>query len=768
MTPIVSFAGRFVRTAALVIAMALVPAAAWAQQQVIRGIDVQGTQRIEPGTVLSYMYLRPGEIYSDAVADQSLKTLFATGLFADVKMSWDGSTLTVYVVENPIINQVDFDGNSKISNDDLLKEIQLKPRMVFTRTKVQADVQRIIELYRRSGRFAATVDPKIIQRPQNRVDLIFEISEGPTTGISRINFIGNRIFEDSELKDQLATVETRWWRFLNSNDNYDPDRLTFDREQLRRFYLRRGYADFRVIAAVAELTPDRRDFFLTFTLEEGPQYRFGNVEVSSTIRDLNPDTLRALVPIESGDVYNAELLDKSIESLTFAAGSSGYAFAEVRPRVKRDRDALTIDVIFQIEEGPRVYIDKINIVGNTRTLDRVIRREFRLVEGDAFNRVLVNRSRTRIRALGFFSKVEITEEPGSAPDRTVLTVSVEEQATGELSLGAGFSSTDAFVAEFSYTERNLFGRGQFLRTRLSLSNRQQQYDFRFTEPYLFDRPLSAGFDIYKIISDFKEADYRSDTTALGLRFGFPISEYGRVGMRYTYRLDELVAAAGAPLPVLLAQGDASTSVAGFTMVFDTRDDPIRPRAGLRFSFSQDFAGLGGDLKYLRTESSLKLFQGLPWDLVGTFGIDAGYITGYDGQDVRINERFFKGGATFRGFEQAGIGPRDIASVNSGALGGEAFAIGTFELLLPGILPDEFGIDTLLFTDVGTVGILSSASDICTSFSCIKDDLALRVSAGVSFNWQSPFGPVRVDIGQALLKEDYDKTEVIRFSAGTRF
>ncbi len=476
--------------------------------------------------------------------------MFATGLFADVKFNWDGSTLTVHVVENPLINQVVFEGNDKVSEKDLTKEVQLKPRTVFTRAKVQADVGRIIELYRRNGKFAATVDPQIIQRPQNRVDLIFSISEGPTTGVARIAFIGNKIFDDSTLKDQIATEESAWYKFLASNDNYDPDRLTFDREQLRRFYLKNGYADFRVVSAVAELAPDRENFYITFTVDEGPLYKFGKVVIQSNIKELQPSTLRSSVPIVDGSTYNAELVDKSIDALTNAAGNKGYAFAEVHPRIKRNRDNHTIDVVFEINQGARVYVEKINITGNTHTLDKVIRREFRLVEGDAFNRVLVDRSRTRIKGLGYFKDIDIKPVQGSAPDRTVLNVAVTEQSTGELSVGAGYSTESSFVGQFAYTQRNLFGRGEYLRASIEASGIEKNFSLSFTEPYFLDRPLAAGFDLYKIITDFQQVEYESDTTAAGVRLGFPTSEYGAVGLRYTFRVDDIKAFNGASVAIL--------------------------------------------------------------------------------------------------------------------------------------------------------------------------------------------------------------------------
>ncbi|MGZ5988255.1 MAG: outer membrane protein assembly factor BamA [Rhizomicrobium sp.] len=740
--------------------------------KIVQHIVVLGTQRIEPATVQSYISIREGDVYNEQTSDLALKTLYQTGLFADVRVKFDGSTLTVSVVENPIINQIELEGNSKVSQKDLEKEVQLKPRTVFTRSKVQADVQRIIELYRRNGKFAASVDPQIIQRPQNRVDLIFSFSEGPTSGVARINFIGNKVFDDATLKAQVATEESDWYKFLTTNDNYDPDRLTFDREQLRRFYVSHGYADFRVVSAVAELTSDRREFYITFTVDEGDKYKFGKVEIESGIRELSPSTLRPMVKIETGDVYNADLVQKSIDALTNAAGTKGYAFAEVHPRIRRDRDAHTIDVVLKIDQGPRVYIEKINIVGNNRTLDKVIRREFRLVEGDAFNRVLVDRSRTRIRGLGFFKDVTVKQSPGSQPDRTNLTVTVTEQSTGELSLGAGYSSTSSFVGEFSYTERNLFGRGQYLRASIQLSTISKQFQFSFTEPFFLDRPLNAGFDLYKIVTDYQQADYQGDTTAGGIRFGFPTSEYGNVGIRYTYKIDKITPFASAPFEVQQAAGTTKTSLLGYSFGYDTLDDPIKPTKGWALSFSQEFAGLGGSLKYVRTQGSVGYYHPMLWDTsVGSISLQSGYITGYDGQTIPIQERFFKGGDSFRGFAQAGVGPRDtLLKGNNGAVGGNFFAIGSAQLRLPNFLPDSYGVNLALFSDFGTVGHLdqplSPNNCLVGGGSCIKDNLAMRASAGLAVAWKSPFGPITIDLGVPFLKTSYDKAQIIYFSAGT--
>ncbi len=747
---------------------------------VIRRIVVQGTQRVEPATVLSYVSVKEGDAYDPLASDRSLKTLFATGLFADVKFNWDGSTLTINVVENPIINQIVFEGNDAVSEKDLTKEVQLKPRTVFTRAKVQGDVQRIIELYRRNGKFAATVDPQIIQRPQNRVDLVFSISEGPTTGVARIVFIGNTHFSDDTLKSQIATEESAWWKILSSNDNYDPDRLTFDREQLRRFYLRRGYADFRVVSAVAELTPDRENFYVAFTVDEGDIYTFGKVVINSKIKELDPAVMRKLVPIQDNATYNAELIDKSIDALTNNAGTKGYAFAEVHPRIQRDHNSRKIAVVFDIDQGQRVYIEKINIVGNSKTLDKVVRREFRLVEGDAYNRVLVDRSRTRIKSLGFFKDVDIKAAPGSQPDRTVLNVNVTEQSTGELQLGAGYSSYSSLVGSFSYTERDLFGEGLYLRAAIEASSVYKQLTLSFTNPYFLDRPMSAGVDIYKTLTYFQQASYQGDSTGLGLRFGFPTSEYGAVNLRYTIRLDSIspFGSINSIIQAAALRGTATTSSIGYTYSYNTLDDPIKPRKGYTFEFDQDFAGFGGNVNYLRTVSAFTIHHPVLWDeFVGTLTLTGGYITAYNNQSIRLQDRFFRGGDTFRGFALAGVGPREIGTNGQNALGADAYAIGSAELRVPDFLPADYGIGLSLFSDFGTIGHLDSygllphEGESCAPHAplndvCIKDNMALRASAGLAISWKSPFGPVQIDLGLPVVMTAYDKVQAIYFSAGT--
>ena len=770
---------------------------AGAEGRLIEAVGVEGNERIEASTVLAYTILDAGDIYTAESADLSLKQLFATGYFADIIVEMRGSSLIVRIVENPMINRVIFRGNSAMDDEELTTEVEMRPRTVFTRSRVQADVQRILALYQRSGRFSTTVDPQIVQLPQNRVDLVFEINDGPKTGVRRINFIGNDEFSDRRLRGTIATAETKWWKFFSSNDNYDPDRITYDREQLRRYYLSKGYADFRVVSSVAELTSDRNDFFVTFTVEEGEQYTVGTVEVTTELDRLSGETLRALVPIQTGEIYNANFIDNGVDNLTYIAGAQGYAFVDVRPRVRRNREEHTVDLTFEVNEGPRVYIERINIVGNTRTLDRVVRREFRLVEGDAFNRVLIERSRSRVRSLGFFESVEITEEPGTLPDRTILNVEVEEQATGEISFGLGFSSTDAYVFDLSVTERNLLGRGQHLRFSIQLSSRQRQLDIRFTEPYFLGRNLAAGFDLFQVRNDFVESNFATETSGAGVRLGFPISEYNRLSLRYTLRRESVLPDDGycsvsrwlvdedddgvddrgfTPLPVVCnAEGTTWLSLLGYTFTSDHRDNSQEPTSGFFMNVQQDLAGAGGDTHFLRSEIDTRVYyspfrRGFAEDITFSLRGAAGYVFDW-GQDdgLRTNNRFFKGGASFRGFEPSGVGPRSLLTRT--AIGGRAYMIGTAEVGFPLPTPDSLGLDGALFADVGTIGLVTDG-DIggpgIRQQSFIQDDLSLRASVGVSVFWNSPFGPVRLDFAEVLAREDYDVTETFRFSGGTRF
>lgn len=738
-------------------------------------IIVQGNERIDRSTVLSYLPIQPGDVVDAARMDLAVKTLFRTDLFADIEIGLEGSDLIVRVVENPIINQVVFEGNGALGEEKLRDEVTVRPRGIFTRARVQQDVQRIIELYRRSGRISATVTPKIVELPQKRVDLIFEIDEGPKTGVRRINFIGNRAFSDGDLRDVMVTKESQWWRFLSSNDNYDPDRLEYDREQLRKHYTNRGYYDFRIVSAVAELVPDRTDFAVTITVDEGPKYTFGQLRVQTENQKLDPAILEALLPIRSGQLYESDKIESAVEALTFAAGAAGFAFVDIRPRTQANRDGKTVDITFVVREGPRVYVERIDIVGNTRTIDPVVRRELMLVEGDAYNKVLLERSRINVRRLGFFKDVTIEELPGSTPDRTVVQVGVEEQPTGELSFGAGFSSVDQFLFDFGVTERNFRGRGQNLRARVSLGSLRQTVDFSFTEPRFMGRDLRAGVDLFSYRYDFsRESAFNTESTGGGVRLGFPINAYTYLSTRYNLQMDRIVIedalCFGAIYSSLCAQrGDFLTSLVGYTMNVDRRNDPINPTRGWSTSLRQDLAGLGGDVNYLRTEVNTGWYYGIRPNWVVSAESSVGFVNGWGGDPIRINDRFFKGGNSFRGFETAGLGPRDLVTRDS--LGGNFYAIGTVQLSVPNGLPEEYGIRTELFVDVGTLGLLDDRYKLDINGmpdGSIVDDLAPRMSAGLSVHWRSPMGPIRFDFSQLILREDYDRTETFRFSTSTQF
>jgi outer membrane protein insertion porin family len=724
-------------------------------------VRVQGNQRIEAETITSYLTFQPGQTISLGDVDRSLKALYATGLFADVKIAQDGRDLLINVVENPIINRVAFEGNSKLTKENLEKEVQVKPRVIYTRSRVQADVQRIIELYRRSGRFSATIEPKVVQLPQNRVDLIFEINEGSISGIRKINFIGNKSYSNTRLKEEIATKESTWWRFLSSSDNYDPDRLAYDRELLRRFYLNRGYADFRVVSGVAELTRDREDFFVTFTMDEGPTYEFGKIDVTTQLKALDPKILKDLVPLDEGDLYSADRIDKTIELLTAAAGRQGYAFVDISPKISRDRTKRRISVTFEVNEGPRVYVDRINITGNTRTIDKVIRREFRLAENDAYNAARIERTKTRLKALQYFEKVEINQEPGSAPDRTNLNVELTEKATGSLNIGLAYSSTEKLLGDISISDNNFLGRGQIYNIGAQLSSLRRSINFGYTDPYFLDKNLAAGINLYTTRTNYQSiASYDQQALGTGLSVGFELSEFWRMTLRYVIREDKVFNVPSyASNAIKSAEGSYVTSLIGYNISWDRRDDAQKPRNGWLFTFSQDVAGLGGSVNYLRQELTEAFYYPITDTITGIIRGEQGYIKGL-GQNVRITDRFFLGGDNLRGFKLAGIGPRDVDYGD--ALGGNIFATATAEVTFPLGLPAEFGVKGAAFTDIGT--LFQTDSFVPNLF----DRKSPRAASGVGVNWDSPFGPIRVDIAKAWLKGRYDQAQTVRFNVGTRF
>jgi outer membrane protein insertion porin family len=733
---------------------------------VVRNIIVEGAQRVDPATVRSYLLLRSGDQFDPARIDRSLKSLFATGIFADVSLQRNGDDLIVTVIENPVINRIAFEGNDKFTDDSLNEELNLRPRVIYTRTKVQKDVKRMLTLYRQSGRFAAVIEPKLIKLEQNRVDIVFEINEGKPTDIQNIRFVGNTKFKDSRLRQVIRTEETRWWRFLSSSTSYDPDRLTLDRELMRRFYLKNGYADFRVVSALAELTPDKRNFFITFTVEEGERYKFGKIEVDTRLRDLKSEQIKDVIEIKSGAWYDSTKIDKGVNRITNQVGTLGYGFVEVRPRVRRDQKTKTISIKYEVNEGPRVFVERIDVSGNVRTLDKVIRREFKLVEGDGFNAAKMRRSRQRLQNLNFFEKVSVEQVPGSAPDKSIIKVAIEEKSTGSVSFGAGYSSTNGPLADIGLQENNFLGRGQLVKFNVVIAAEKSQVDVGFREPYFLGREITAGVDLFRTRTDRQDTS-SLDTDAYGssVLFSYPILEALSQKWAYSLSQTKITDVATDASQVIIDTQNANknrlNSEIRHTLAYDKRDSRVNPTDGYYAGITTAYAGLGGDSNFVRNSLNAKYFYPVADQWVFSLVGSAGWVIGV-GEDVSFLDRLFLGGNRVRGFDSAGIGPRD--SVKEDALGSEWNYSGQVQLDFPLGLPDSFRLTGRLFTDLGSAGGIEEANPAGSS---IEATASLRATVGIGFQWVSPFGPVGIDFAVPYLKEDFDRTELVRFNFGAR-
>ncbi len=869
-----------------------------AETRTIRSLRVEGTQRLEPETVLSYTRLRVGQTYTTESLDQAIRDVLASELLADVTIEGvESGDIVLRVRENPVINRVILEGNKRLKDDKIVKEIKLAPRQMFTRTAVRADVARIVELYRRQGRFAATVEPKMVSLDQNRVDIVFEVREGPKSKVRQINIIGNEQFSDGKLRGEMATKQARLTTIMSSNTSYDQDRLAYDQQKLRQFYLTEGYADFRVVSAVAELTPDKRDFIITYVVEEGPRYKFGPVKVDSNIRDFDDEALAKGLAMKEGDWYNAKLVEDTIDQLSETAGAFGYAFANVSPDFQRDREKLTMSINFNIAEARRTYVERIDITGNTQTQDKVIRREMRLAEGDAFNTFLVKRSQDRINSLGYFNeKFEIEQKEGSAPDRVILTANVEEKSTGELTLSAGFSSLERFIFQGSIRQRNFRGKGQDLRLSADYSSYSKSVELGFTEPYLFDQNVALGGTIFRrdynsfnYLGTDRRTTYQQVSTGGQVVLGVPLTEYWTLSGRYSLTHDSVTLdestffTDGACDPLKAgrylceALGKRWTSSVGLSLIYDSLNSRLRPTRGQRLVLGTDFAGLGGDVKYLRGRFDADKYWNIGSGFIFSAGLEGGYIHSLEdaaaGVDpVRITDRFFLGEPQFRGFDIRGVGPRiqrigftgSVAGGNQAlitnedqifddAIGGRAYYLGKLELEIPlgagaremGIRPSIFfmaganwgvrepnktatftqatdSAGNLLFNADGSPSLLPiqtpqsvnvggenlplyavslgdsvapgalttcsvgyateyggacSGTSINTRYNIQTDPFIEnflgnspkpRLSVGIGVNWNSPFGPLRLDLAHAFLTQKGDDTKLFTFNVGTSF
>ena len=809
-------------------AVTAVATATYAAAQQTAAIVIEGNRRVEADTIRSYFRPAPGERLDSYKIDQALKALYATGLFQDVRINQAGGRLIVTVVENPVINRVAFEGNKKIKDEQLVAEVQSKARGTLSRPTVQSDVQRITEIYRRNGRFDVRVEPKIIELPNNRVDLVFEVNEGDKTGVKKIRFVGNDSYRDQRLKDDIRTSETYpFIGFLQSADIYDPDRVEADRDLIRRFYLKHGYADVRVVSAVSVYDPEAKGFVVTFTIEEGARYRFGKVEIQSNIAVVDPNTLYGRLRASSGSVYNAESVEKSVENLAIEVARRGYPFSVVRPRGERDQATATIHVVFVVEDGPRVYIERINVRGNTRTRDYVIRREFDIGEGDAFNRALIDRAERRLKNLNYFKTVKITNEPGSAPDRIVLNVDVDEIPTGEFSVSGGYSTADGFLAEVSVGERNLLGQGQFARAAVQYGQRTRGFEVSYAEPYFLGYRVGVGFDVYAkqtLASNY--ISYDSKTVGGAVRAGFGVTEEISLQLRYniyrqeitlpTYLNDcqfspnalanggpgvspfnEIALAISLPgYPGCYQNGEASlaarrelfagpvlASMVGYTVAFSTIDNNKNPTSGLYAEFKQDFAGVGGDVSFIRTQIDTRTYYEIFSEVVAVLHLQAGHIMSWGDKQLRMLDHFQMGPNLVRGFAPAGIGPRDMTlGSNQDPLGGSLYWGASVEAQSPiFFIPKEIGVKMAVFADAGSLWDYRGPTgwDVTgETLSVGSSNMTVRASVGAGLIWNSPFGPLRFDYAFPLLKwcgidpvfggQVCDRVQQFRFGGGTKF
>jgi outer membrane protein insertion porin family len=810
--------------------------------QTVASIQVEGNRRVELETIRSYFKAGPGGRLDQAQIDDGLKALIETGLFQDVRISQAGGRLVVTVIENPVIGRVAFEGNKKIKDEQLSAEVQSKPRGTLSRPMVQSDAQRIAEIYRRSGRYDVRVNPEIIEQPNNRVDLVFTITEGNKTGVKSVEFIGNNTYSSYRLKDVIKTHEANLLSFLGGGDVYDPDRVEADRDLIRRFYLKHGFADVQVVAALTEYDPERKGFLVTFKIEEGQQYRVAGVNFASSISTLDGNALRSYSRVNVGSLYNAEALEKSVEEMQIEASRRGYAFAIVRPRGDRNFENHTVSITFAIDEGPRTYIERINVRGNTRTRDYVIRREFDLSEGDAYNRALVDRAERRLKNLDFFKTVKITAEPGSSTDRVILVVDLEEKSTGDFSVSGGYSTTDGALAEVSVSERNFLGRGLFAKASVTYGQYARGYSLSFVEPYLLDYRVALGLDLFQRQQlANRYISYGTSTIGFSPRLGFALREDLSLQLRYSIYQQKitlppnlancnntqfladgvtpnpafnpspafanangisLVSTSGlgcysdgeASLPVRkeLASGKALTSSIGYSLNYNTLDNNKNPTDGLLIDFKQDFAGVGGDVTYLKSAVDGKYYMPLVSDIVGLIHLQGGILTKIGNNEIRMLDHFQMGPNLVRGFAPNGIGPRDINPFGTmDALGGTKYWGASYELQMPfWFLPREVGLKGAVYADAGglydykgpttwmftnevtTSNCIRPTSNPPTSGTCTglvyDSSNVVRTSVGIGLIWASPFGPLRFDYAVPLTKGQFDRVQQFRFGGGTSF
>lgn len=749
-------------------------------QEVVKSIEVEGNRRVETPTILSYIDVKPGQSLDYGQVEETLKNLYATGLFSDVVIDQQGNRLVINVVENKIINRIAYEGNDKLKDEVLEAELGLKPREVYTPAKVQEAAQKIRDMYRLSGRYGAKVIPKIIEREENRIDLVFEIKEGSLTRINKIIFVGNKHVSTSKLESVVLTKESHWYRFFSSDDTYDPDRLAYDKELLRRYYYEQGYADFKIDSVVAELDPDDQEFYITYTLSEGERYKFGSIKITNNLPKLNACDLDELLKVKTGEWFNSKEIEKSVNALNLAIGEKGFAFIEINPRLKRNPCDKTVDVNFEIKEGRHVYINRIDIVGNDRTEEEVVRREIRLSEGDPYNSVKLKRSEQKIQNLDFFKKVDVTQHEASAPDKVDLKVEVEDKPTGSMQFSAGYSTADGPLGTITLNERNLMGKGYDFYVSTMVSKRAQDYHTGFTNPYTLGRPLSSGIDLFHTSRKYPTRGqngigFRQMKTGSTFSAGYDLTEYTTQFWNYSIRRDRIddtrtsVSDDGKrmPSPYLVAQtGTKFVSSLGQNMFYDKRNSSVFPSEGYYLGVANELAGLGGQVRYLKNTARGGAYYSIDDDqkfvvvAKGSVGVMSDL-----GKTSRVVDRYDLGGESFRGFSDAGIGPRD--GTTRDAIGGLYFYKGTIEMSFPLGLPPEIGIKGAIFNDIGSVWH-SGSKQVATN-PIRSNSMRFRSSAGVGITWRSPFGPIGVTLAKPYIRvKGVDRVEEFRVNFGTTF
>ncbi len=742
----------------------------------IAAINVSGNHRIESDTIVSYMVVQPGDPFDTQRINESLKTLYATGLFSSVSITRDGNNLDVAVVENPTVDQVLFSGNKVVADKDAQAAISLKSRSVFTPAAAEADRRTLLDLYAKKGYFNATVTPNIIKLPDNRVNVVFQCTDGTQTLISRITFIGNRHFSQSTLRDVVSSRQYAWFRFLSSADQYDSDRVEYDEYLLHKFYLHKGYADMNILSANAELSPDRKSFYLTFDIFEGPRYRVGSIKIVSGIRTLQAKQLRGLVPLAAGDWFDGDALQEGVDALNTRALNLGYAFATVNPQVKPDPEHKTIDIVLNVVNGPRVYIQRIDITGNTRTEDKVIRRELTVAEGDAYNQSKIDASTAKVKDLGYFKDEKITSSPGSSPQQVVLKTAVTEQATGQFSLGGGYSTSLGALLNAGLSQNNFLGTGVDASINALLAQRGTQLNLGVTDPYFLDRNLIAGFDLFRTVTDSYTAaaqsySYSESDVGADVRLGYRFNDHVRQTFTYTLsERDVYDIPTGSSIYIEDEAGVSSLSQLSQTLSFDYVDDDNAPTSGLEINLTTDFAGLGGTAKYIRLSPDIayyipleRIFGSKAWVL--KFSATGGDLIPVFGYQDKIVDRFFLGGDNLRGFADGGVGPATLANSTLGTqqVGGRVMWTQSTELHFPLPVSPDLGVSGFAFVDMGS---LFGASEI--EGQPITDSTALRMGAGVGVSWNTPFGLINLSIAQPVMKQPGDQVQQFRVSFGTRF